>query len=178
MLFSSLFFIMVFAPVVVLIQYLLRGKFQNWWLLIASYFFYAWGDIRFVPVMAAASLVVYLYGAMHSKVANKSKLNTTLFWLTQLLLFSPLLFYKYFVFVLTNLQQFLDFQINLPEITLPLGISFFTFQACSYAADVYRGKYKGEKYPLPVFLYIALYIFIINKLPITVVSNHLLVQLK
>ena len=163
MLFSSSIFLFLFLPLVMLAYYgpcRLLGRWsrpaQNLLLLVCSLFFYAWGEPWFVLVMMASILANYGFGLwVHScKVRGRGR---RLPIVCALVCNLGLMFvFKYLVFVLTQLNR-LGAQFLIPGIELPLGISFFTFQALSYVLDVDRDRGKVQRNPLKVALYISFF---------------------
>ncbi len=160
MLFPSEVFLFVFLPVVVLIYYAFLRKTthaKNIFLLIVSLFFYAWGEPVYVYLMIACIILNWLYGILIDKFRDskgKSKLILILMVFTNVLILG---YYKYSGFIIANIDRFLHLDIKVPEIPLPIGISFFTFQAMSYVIDVYRKKGEVQKNPLYVGLYISFF---------------------
>ena len=156
MLFSSVFFVSVFLPAVLLLYYLCPSGKRNYVLLLASYFFYAWGDSEFLWIMFLSILINYT-GALALSCSSRQaprKLLLALFVVLDLL---PLLYFKYFNFTLTNLSACFGFDYTLRKIILPLGISFYTFQGLSYLVDVYRKDVAAQKDPLKLALYITFF---------------------
>lgn len=153
MLFSSLTFLLYFLPAVVLVHYFLPRRAQNPFLLPASLVFYAWGDVRRVPLFAGLLIADWGLGLLIGRAKNKNARR--LFLLLGLSCsFGALLFYKYSAFLLGIAG------IEWPaarELTLPLGISFFTFQAAGYLMDVYRGKVQPERDPVAFGTFIFLF---------------------
>ena len=156
MLFSSVFFVSVFLPAVLLLYYLCPSGKRNYVLLLSSYFFYAWGDAEFLWVMFLSILVNYTGALVLSGSSRQAprKLLLALFVVLDLL---PLLYFKYFNFTLTNLSACFGFDYRIREIILPLGISFYTFQGLSYLVDVYRKDVAAQKDPLKLALYITFF---------------------
>lgn len=157
MLFSSLFFLFFFLPLVLFVYYFLLQKqgHRNYFLLVSSLFFYAWGEPFFVFLMIASILTNYFIGlwiaAIDRKNQNKdgSKEKKHLLCFGILLNLIPFLLLKYEFFVLENLNILLS-ALCIPtlrslELPLPIGISFFTFQAISYLVDVSRGTVQFKK---------------------------------
>ncbi len=153
MLFTSLEFLLMFLPITVLAHTALPKKARNPFLLLASLFFYAWGEPSFVLVMMGSILVNYLFGLYLSARPGQRGPLCLIVCLNLALLFV----FKYLTFTLRNLRLlFPALGADLPRLALPLGISFFTFQAISYQVDVYRGG-KAAADPLEMGLYIALF---------------------
>ena len=160
MLFSSNIFIFIFLPAVLFFYYVPLRKnrtAQNVFLLLASLFFYAWGEPRFVLVMMLSIAVNWLGGLAADRFREdpvKSKAAIAFIVFFNLLI---LFIFKYLTFTLTNLKMLGLNSINVPIIELPIGISFFTFQAMSYVIDVYRKDGHVQKNILNVGLYIAFF---------------------
>lgn len=154
MIFSSSFFIFAFLPVTLLVYYLCKPwrSLQNIWLVIVSLFFYAWGEPRAVFLMLCSIFVNYLFGIAVDRFRTR-KYRAYLTIAVMLIYNLGILFlFKYLNFVVTTL--------NLSEgypISLPIGISFYTFQSISYVIDVYRQDGKVQKNPLNVALYISFF---------------------
>ncbi|MEG1141701.1 MAG: MBOAT family O-acyltransferase [Clostridia bacterium] len=144
MIFSSLMFLFLFLPIVLISYYSLNNKFKNYVLLLASLFFYAWGEPKYIYLMIFSILINYLFGL---KVSEDSKSNKKL-WLILSVVFNLglLVIFKY-----------ADFLFGIKGIKLPLGISFFTFQTMSYVIDVYRKDGKVQKNISDLALYISLF---------------------
>ena len=159
MLFSSIEFLLLFLPLTYGINFLLPKKLRNYWLLIASLFFYAWGEPRFVFVMMASICFNYLLARCIERCRdNKTKAKAILV-LDVALNLGILMIFKYLNFITATVHSWLPASRSwFPEtsIVLPIGISFFTFQALSYVVDVYRGI-DAQKNPAYLGLYIALF---------------------
>lgn len=164
MLFSSLVFLFGFLPGMLLIYFLLPWRFRNVCLLLGSLFFYAWGEPRFVFVMMGSIIFNYamargIAGKLESiRGGQESSTTAKQFMVAAVVGNLALLFvFKYLDFTLANINRLLGLELTLPGITLPIGISFFTFQAMSYVVDVYRGEVAVQKNILHLGLYIALF---------------------
>ncbi|WP_195938256.1 MBOAT family O-acyltransferase [Romboutsia sp. 1001713B170131_170501_G6] len=142
MVFSSLFFLFLFLPIVLLGYYITKDKYKNYILLIASLFFYAWGEPKYVFLMIFSIICNYYFGI---KVNDSSKKKI---WLIISIIFNIGLLITF---------KYADFLFNIKGIKLPLGISFFTFQTMSYVIDVYRHDGKVQKNILGLALYISLF---------------------
>ncbi|WP_315110606.1 MBOAT family protein [Clostridium intestinale] len=158
MLFSSVIFILYFLPVALILYY---GAFfskglQNYVLLFLSLGFYAWGELYYVILMIASIIFNYVVG--HLIVGFKNKSYSKYFLILGCVgNLGSLFIFKYLNFFIKNINQLQGYQIPMPKIALPIGISFFTFKAVSYLVDLYREKTTAEKNPLYVGLYIALF---------------------
>lgn len=160
MLFSSSVFLLMFLPAVLFGYFiLLRGKrpLQNIFLLCASLFFYAWGEPAFVFVMMASIAANYLLGLWMDRVRTRPHAKKIAAVCAAVLNLSLLFVFKYLGFVMRSLNSLTGFSLPVPEIALPVGISFFTFQALSYVLDVGRGVAPVQKNPLWVGLYISFF---------------------
>ena len=160
MLFPSEVFLFVFLPVVLVIYYGLLRKnmaLKNTFLLLASLFFYAWGEPKYVFLMIATILFNWFYGILIDKVRDRKIPVRVIMCLMVFTNVGILGWYKYSGFAVSQVNRFLHTNLTVPEVVLPIGISFFTFQAMSYAIDVYRGNGKVQKNPLQVGLYVSLF---------------------
>ena len=156
MIFSSVVFLLVFLPVAFCGNYFLKGKWSNAFLLAASLIFYAWGQALFVFGMIAVILANWFCGTrIGTGEGPKKKI-----WLYLAVIFDLafLGFFKYARFFCESLNQLLGTEwLPVPDIKLPIGISFFTFQAVSYVVDVYRGKAEASPKLTNMALYISFF---------------------
>lgn len=162
MLFSSTTFIYLFLPVVLVIYYLLLRKnlfLKNLFLFLSSLFFYGWGEPKFVLVMMASILFNYIFGLLTDGFKRKEKQVWAKLVIAVTCIFNlGLLFiFKYLNFTESIVCSIFNISPQIAKITLPIGISFFTFQAMSYVLDVYRGKGEVQKNILNVGLYISFF---------------------
>jgi alginate O-acetyltransferase complex protein AlgI len=159
MVFSSLVFLFIFLPVVIVCYYLLHKRYRNFFLLLASLFFYAWGEPHLILVMLVSIAINYLSGLMidQAKTRNKSLAKLVL-GVAVMINLSMLIYFKYFNFILQNVQHGGWF-LNMPNvpIILPIGISFFTFHSISYLVDIYRNDAQVQRNPFNLGLYISLF---------------------
>lgn len=159
MLFSSTIFVFAFLPCVVLLYYILDPRYRNYLLLFASLIFYAWGEPKFVFVMLVSIAINYICGLLiHKKKKSNNKKYARLCLVICISLNLLILFvFKYLNFFTHNLSLVFPDNVRETAIKLPIGISFFTFQALSYVIDVYRGRAEVQKNPLYVGLYISFF---------------------
>ena len=155
MLFTSNIFIFLFLPCIILFYYLIQKRFRNIFLLFASLLFYAWGEPKFVLVMIG-SIVFNYFMALLISSSKKQLVRNVLLILTLAGNLSILFIFKYLNFVIENINR-IGFDVTKKEIVLPLGISFFTFQALSYVIDVYRGQAQVQKRIQNFGLYISFF---------------------
>ncbi len=155
MLFSSMSFIYLFLPVVCLLYFLVRANLRNYVLLGASIFFYAWGEPEYLAIMLLTILVHYVGGLLIDKYPKYKKLSLALTITVDL---GFLAYFKYFNFFIENINLLLKGGgLNFIEVIMPIGISFYTFQAISYAVDVYRGDVKVQQDIGKLALFICLF---------------------
>lgn len=154
MVFSSLVFLWLFLPFTLLVYGVLRRPdWRNLFLLAMSLIFYAWGEPRYVLIMVFSILLNYGFGRLIEK-SSRPRLVVSLGILANL---SLLGYYKYINFAIDNLNLALNLGLEFEDIALPIGISFYTFQAVSYLVDIYRGQVKAQKNPVKMGLYIAFF---------------------
>ncbi len=160
MVFSSTVFIFLFLPLVLGVYFLLQKRLRNLFLLLASLFFYAWGEHVLVLLMMSSICANYVMGILISNSLEKGNLTASKVFLSigvglDLLV---LIYYKYIHFLVENLAQIdIVIDIDISNVTLPIGISFFTFQSISYLIDVYRGTVKGQRSIINLGMYISLF---------------------
>ena len=184
MLFSSMIFLWVFLPIVLVINYAfnlivknhkLKMRLKNTFLLIASLFFYAWGGVYYLSIMICSIIINYVGGYVISKLGNDKNINQKIVLIITVALNLLILgYFKYFNMLVVIIEQMMEHNdfvtfwhnilymkgtgaLGLKEVILPIGISFFTFQAMSYVIDVYRCDAKAQKNILDFGLYVALF---------------------
>ena len=145
MVFSSIVFLYIFLPIMLLIYFVVPRKLKNAVMILASLVFFAWGEIRYIFIMLILAVMDFFCGkGINKNEGNKPKQKLYLFidiGVNLLILF----FFKYADFIIVNINEILNTQIPLLNIPLPIGVSFNTFQSLSYIIDVYRGTVKCEK---------------------------------
>ena len=156
MVFSSVVFLSVFLPVVLGLYCLLPGiRIKNGLLIIASLLFYAYGEPVYVLLMLFSTVMNYLFGrGIDRWVGQKKKVFLVLNVLCNL---GMLGLFKYVDMVVQTVNTIFHADFPLPGIELPIGISFFTFQAMSYVIDVYRGQVQAQKNYWNILLYISFF---------------------
>ena len=155
MVFSSLEFLFFFLPIVLLGYLAIPKRFGNAWLMISSLMFYWLGDHFHIKLLLGVIIVTYLAG-MAFELISKQWLRKIGLVLTTGLLVVLMCYYKYFDFVITNVNAFFNKDYSLRVVFFPVGVSFFIFQAISYVVDVYRGE-KPLKNPIDLALYISFF---------------------
>ena len=159
MLFTSMEFLFLFFPVILTVYFFLPFKFRNYWLLFVSLFFYAWGEPKFVLIMLFSIGFNYLAALRIEELSKRKCIRKLMLTIAVFVNLGILFVFKYMNFVTANLQEPLKevgISIEITKYVLPIGISFFTFQALSYVIDVYRGI-PAQKNPAYLGLYIALF---------------------
>ena len=160
MLFSSTTFLYLFLPVVLFFNFIVFKKsrlLQNIFLLFASLFFYAWGEPTFVLVMIASIIVNWFFGLIISKKRDSTGISRLIIGLDVAFNIGLLFVFKYLSFTGNIINSVFGLHLPIPNIALPIGISFFTFQAMSYVIDVYRQKGEVQTNILYVGLYISFF---------------------
>lgn len=160
MVFSSNIFIFFFLPITLTGYFMLRSvKSRNLWLLFMSCFFYIFGGAAFFPIILYTILLNYAGGCLLAlaRASGQEKLCTGIFAGTVALNLLSLGYWKYTGFFLRTVGDLTGWEPVIPQIALPIGISFFTFQGMSYVIDLYRGQVSVQRNPLKLGLYIALF---------------------
>lgn len=158
--FSSATFLFIFLPAVYLLNLLFAGlkliKVQNILLMLASILFYAWGEPVYVILMLVSTAANYALALIYKPDGTLTR-RRVLMVAAVALNIGMLAFFKYADFVICNVNSLLSLNIPQPNIPLPIGISFFIFQALSYVLDVFRGEAKARKNYFDVLLYISFF---------------------
>ena len=162
MLFPSEIFILAFLPLVVVVYYALLRKssaLKNIWLLICSLVFYAWGEPLYVFLMIGVILLDYLAGYLLGYVyKNNGTIRRCILVVTIVVNVCILGWFKYAHFVFSEINRLFGSNIQIArDVVLPIGISFFTFQAMSYVFDIYQGRVHATRNPLKVGLYVSFF---------------------
>lgn len=157
MVFSSLTFLYIFLPLC-LVAYFLTGKIKvrNFILLLFSLVFYAWGEPKYIFLMLAVTAVDYTAGLLIEKFRGTVKAKASLI-LAVVLTLSVLGVFKYADFFADSVNRVFSLQIPLLGLSLPIGISFFTFQALTYVVDVYRDRVPVQAYYYKLLLYVSMF---------------------
>ena len=160
MVFSSITFLLFFIPVVLTVFYLMPATGRNIFLLAASLFFYAWGEPVYVLLMLASILMNYSFGLLIERARKarmeKGRLKMHLGIITALNL-ALLFYFKYCNMLIGWINTLFRTKIPALSLSLPIGISFYTFQALSYVIDVYSGNVKAQRSITDCGLYISLF---------------------
>lgn len=156
MLFNSLEFL-IFFPIVIFIYYIIPWRVKYLWLLVASYYFYMCWNAKYALLMFFSTIVTYASGLIIERIKSclveeiyKIRFKKLVVALSFILNLGILFYFKYCNFALHTLQQvfcLIHIELNIPvfDVILPVGISFYTFQALSYTIDVYRNEIYAER---------------------------------
>lgn len=171
MVFSSLFFLCVFLPVVLVLYVICPEKFRNLWLLITSLFFYAWGEPTYILIMLFSTVFDYVNGRLleyfdecemlpngkriSSVQRNKYRKIVLIVSLAGNLLI--LFVFKYLDLLISSWNQITSMECGLLGLALPIGISFYTFQTMSYTIDVYRRTVKAQHTFISFAMYVSMF---------------------
>ena len=154
MVFSSMVFMCIFLPVVFILHCILPGiRLKNVLLLLASVLFYAYGEPVYIILLFVSTLLNYFCACL----IESSKYKKVILTLAVICNLGILIVFKYTDFILGTVNTLTGLHLPLPQIRMPIGISFFTFQAMSYVIDVYRGTTKAQKNYAKVLLYISFF---------------------
>ena len=156
--FSSFIFLFGFLPVVLALYYITPRRFRNLTLFVVDLVFYSWGEPMLVLLMMVSVLINYIAGILLGARRQKKSLSRFIFVTAIILNLGLLGFFKYVGFIGETLQFVLPF-LNIPilEVSLPIGISFYTFQTMSYTIDVYRNAVKVQKNFIDFGTYVSLF---------------------
>lgn len=160
MVFSSLTFLLFFLPVCLLVYYLVPQRYRharNFVLLLFSLVFYAWGEPIYIVLMVFSSLVDYTHGRLIDRFRS-GRILPRLFLISSVIINIGLLgVFKYAGFVADTIGQWTGMNLNAWSLSLPIGISFYTFQTMSYTIDVYRNRTPVQKNLLSFTTYVSLF---------------------
>lgn len=154
MLFPSITFLFLFLPILCLMYFVSKKNWKNYILLVASIIFYTYGEFILFPVMLLIILINYL-GTMFFEDFPKYK--RCILWCAVVANLSILTYFKYFDFIIENINALFSCNFTATNIVMPIGVSFYTFQAMSYLIDVYCGTVKLQRNFFKLSLYICLF---------------------
>ena len=156
MIFSSIPFLYYFLPVVLLVYGLTPRVGKNAVLLLFSLVFYGWGEPQYLAVMLVCTALGYGFGLALGR-AGRPGVRKALLAASVLSSLSFLVYFKYADFFLSNFNALTGASLPLLQMTLPVGISFYTFQILSYTVDVYRGEAQVQKNPIDLACYVTMF---------------------
>ena len=157
MVFSSLLFIFKFLPIALISYFITPRKYKNLILLLLSLFFYSWGEPKYFPIMISSIIVDYSISIIIDNNRRNKILCRNLLLLSLTFNLGILFFFKYSNFFINNINNIFNVSISKLNLTLPLGISFYTFQTLSYTIDVYKGKIPAEKNIINFAAFVSLF---------------------
>ncbi len=155
MVFSSLLFMFIYLPVVLAVYYIVPPKRRNVWLFVVNLVFYGWGEPVYILLMLFSIVINFVSGRLVAKHLADDRRARRIIVVTVIVNLAMLVFFKYFDFIAENLS-FIPFLHPL-GLTLPIGISFYTFQTMSYPIDVYRGDADVQKNFVSFGTFVALF---------------------
>ena len=146
MVFSSLTFLLIFLPTLYCMYFGIHNiKLKNYILLIFSLIFYGWGEPVYIILMILSIIITYISALLLERYKKQNNVKKIIFIISLIILLSSLLFFKYYNFIVININTLFNINITKTNLPLPIGISFYTFQAISYLVDVYMQKTKTQK---------------------------------
>lgn len=160
MVFSSITFLLYFLPVSIAGYFIFSFSrvMQNMWLLIVSLLFYAWGEPAFVFILIGSIIINWISGLLIAALDDRRKPRKTILVINLIFNIGILAVFKYTNFIVDSINSGIGKEfIKVPDIPLPIGISFFTFQIISYIVDLYRRQVQVQKNPFYLGLYIAFF---------------------
>lgn len=157
MVFSSIVFLFTFLPITLILYYISPRKMKNIVLLLISLIFYAWGEPVYVFLMMFTTVFDYLIGLLINKYRRNKIKSKRIFIFAVLVNLGILGFFKYYGFVIENINSVFSLNIGYNQLPLPIGISFYTFQTLSYVIDVYLDKVKVQKSLISFGLYVTMF---------------------
>ena len=160
MVFSSAIFLFVFLPIVCALYFIVPGiKGKNTLLIIASLIFYAFGEPIYILLMIGSIIANYIFGLMEGRFSKANNIagKKIVLIIAVICNIGVLCVFKYTAFILENINYAGRLNIKIPGIALPIGISFFTFQALSYVIDVYRNPEMVQKNLFNLMLYVSFF---------------------
>ncbi len=160
MIFSSLSFLFVFLPLLVIVYYISPSiRYRNLVLFVFSLIFYAWGEPVYITLMIISIINDYIHALIISSFKNKKNMigAKTALISSIFINLSLLIIFKYSSFIITNVNKIFLINLNTINFSLPIGISFYTFQTISYTVDVYKNRVKAQKNIIILGTYVALF---------------------
>lgn len=157
MIFSSLVFLFFFLPIILLVYYISPKNIRLAILFIASLVFYAWGEPIYIVLILFSTILDYSIGLLIYKFSDKSSIKISLLITSIIINLSLLGFFKYSNFFIDVLNHVFKTNFNFINVSLPIGISFYTFQTLSYTIDVFQGKIMPQKNIISFGAYVSLF---------------------
>ena len=157
MVFSNLLFMYVFFPFTLIIYYFSPRKMRNFVILLVSLLFYSWGEPIYINLMLASILIGYIGTIFIDKYKEDKEKSRCILVTTIVIILSTLIFFKYYGFLIDNINLIFGLNLKIRTLPLPLGISFYTFKLISYVVDVYTRKVKVQKNFINFATYVSMF---------------------
>ena len=157
MVFSSLTFLYFFLPLVLSLYFISGKRVKNIILFLSGLLFYSWGEPFYVIIMIFSTLVDYTAGRIMDRYDNKPKVRTLVLLVSVCINLTLLSIFKYSSFLIGNMNNIFGTSFNDPNLPLPIGISFYTFQSMSYTIDLYMRNIKVQKNIINFTTYVTLF---------------------
>ena len=157
MVFSSLTFLYAFLPIVLILYFISPMKIKNIIILVSGLLFYAWGEPVYIWAMIVSSLVDFIAGLIIDSSGNNEKKRKRALIVSMCVDLGLLFVFKYSGFAVGSINSVFGTEFPVPDLPLPIGISFYTFQSMSYTIDLYNRKIKVQKSFLNFFSYVSLF---------------------
>ncbi|NLK71330.1 MAG: MBOAT family protein [Clostridiales bacterium] len=157
MVFSSLAFLYLFLPIVLSLYFISGKRMKNIILFVSGLVFYAWGEPVYVLIMILSTVIDYTAGRIMHKYDDKPKIRTLVLLVSVCMNLGLLSIFKYSSFFIQNVNNIFGTSFNDPQLPLPIGISFYTFQSMSYTIDLYMRNIKVQKNIINFTTYVTLF---------------------
>lgn len=157
MVFSSLTFLFFFLPITLLLYFLVPTRFKNGLLFLSGLLFYGWGEPVYIIIMILSILIDYLSGRVMDRFGRAKRVRKAVLLLSIIMNLGLLGVFKYSAFFIGNLNGLFGLSIPNPNLALPIGISFYTFQSMSYTIDLYRGQIPVQKSFINFGAYVSMF---------------------
>lgn len=157
MVFSSLVFLFVFLPITLLLYFIVPRRVRNFILLLVSLVFYAWGEPIYVVLMIFSTIVDFIHGLLVEKYQDQPKKAKRVVLSSVIINLGLLTFFKYSGFIITNINTIFGTTFSTPDIALPIGVSFYTFQTMSYTIDIFRCDARAQRNIVDLGAYVAMF---------------------
>lgn len=157
MVFSSLVFLFVFLPLTLMLYYFVPRGGRNLILLVVSLVFYAWGEPIYIVLMLFSIVVDFIHGLLVEKYQDQPKKAKRVVLSSVIINLGLLIFFKYSSFIVTNVNAIFGTALVVPNIALPIGISFYTFQTMSYTIDIFRKDALAQRNIISLGAYVTMF---------------------
>ena len=161
MVFSSIFFLFVYLPIVLALYYVVPRRFKNLLLFVCSLIFYAWGEPVYILVMLFTAFIDYFNGAMVDRFRDRPAIAKAFVCESVIVNLSLLGFFKYSGLLVSTFNSATGLSVPVPEVTLPIGISFYTFQSMSYTIDIYRNRAPRQHHIVDYGTYVSFFPYLV-----------------